>query len=108
MLAARKAARLYLQQLARAPAVTPRARSEAGEAKKILARWRSYRLQAFGITEERRRVIYLNFVTPVADTRRSWSDNEIYNVSDGGTQFWQAVFDPRVGKILWHQANGLG
>ena len=103
VLAARGAARAALRRTAK------RSRDgQAGDAREILQRWHSYRVQACGLTEKQRRIIYLNFVTPDSPLDTEWKRNEMLDVKDGGFYFWQAKYDPSTGTIISWQANGLG
>jgi hypothetical protein len=103
VLAARDAARLALRRVAK------RNRDRrATDARDILQRWHGYRLQACGLTENHRRIIYLNFITPESPADAQWKRNELVDVSDGGFYFWQAKYDPATGMIISWQANGLG
>jgi hypothetical protein len=103
VLAARDAARLALRRVAK------RNRNrQATDARDILQRWDGYRVQACGLTENHRRIIYLNFITPDSPSDTQWKRNELLDVSDGGFYFWQAKYDPATDVIVSWQANGLG
>jgi hypothetical protein len=75
---------------------------DAGE---ILQQWNSYRLQAWGYTKHHKKLIRLSFLT-VDQLHADWR-HELVVVSDGGSAFWQADYDPASGKIVWWQANAV-
>jgi hypothetical protein len=103
VLAARDGAQVTLRRTAK------RGRDrEAREARDILQHWHGYCLQACGVTENHRRIIYLNFVTPDSLSDTQWKRNELLNVKDGDFYFWQAKYDRARGAIISWQANGPG
>jgi hypothetical protein len=103
VLAARDAARQTLRRVAKR-----RGDRQARDARDILQHWEGYRLQACGLTQSRRRIIYLNFITPDSPSDTQWKRNELLDVSDGGFFFWQAKYDPATSAIIHWLANGLG
>lgn len=76
------------------------------DARDITHHWKSYRLQAWGYTKHQKKLIRLNFFSIDALRDTNWRQ-ELVVVSDGGSAFWQADYDPATGKILWWQANGV-
>jgi hypothetical protein len=80
---------------------------QARDARDILEHWHGYRLQACGLTQDHRRIVYLNFITPDSSSDTEWKRNALLEVSDGGFYFWQAKYDPATGKIISWQANGV-
>jgi hypothetical protein len=75
------------------------------DAREIVQRWNTYRLQAWGYTKHHKKLIHLSFLT-LDQMHVDWR-HELVVVSDGGSAFWQAEYDPTSGKILWWQANGV-
>jgi hypothetical protein len=73
----------------------------------VLNHWAGYRLQAYGITQNHKRIIRLSFLTPRTPDDARWRQNELFLVSDGGAAYWQADYDPISHSILWWQANGV-
>jgi len=102
VLAAQQAARDTLRRVAKQTH-----HRQARDARDILEHWHGYRLQACGLTQDHRRIIYLNFITPDSSSDTDWKHNALLEVSDGGFYFWQAKYDPTTGKIISWQANGL-
>ena len=104
VLAGREAARAAVQHAAQDSRLANRPGGRRDVARKILAQWRQYRLQACGLTDHRRRVVYLSFVTPGAYIQ--WKRNEMVSISDGWFYYWQAWYDPVSKRIIEWQANG--
>ena len=76
------------------------------DARDILHHWNSYRVQAWGYTKHRKKLIRLSFLSVDALRDTNWRQDLVV-VSDGGSAFWQADYDPVTGKILWWQANAV-
>ena len=76
------------------------------DAKDILRDWNLYRLQAWGYTKHHKKLIRLSFLSPDVLRDTDWR-HQLVVVSDGGSAYWQADYDPATGKILWWQANGV-
>ena len=76
------------------------------DAKDILRDWNSYRVQAWGYTKRHKKIIRLSFLSPDALRDTDWR-HQLVVVSDGGSAYWQADYDPATGKILWWQANAV-
>jgi hypothetical protein len=107
VLVARAAARDTLQKLTKYQ-IKPTVDWELGYARDILRKWQGYRLQVCGFTHDHRRIIYLNFVTPQSSADDEWKRNELLEVSDGDSLYWQAKYDPAKNKIVWWMPNGPG
>ena len=76
------------------------------DAKDILRNWNSYRLQAWGYTKHHKKLIRLSFLRPDVLRDTDWR-HQLVVVSDGGSAYWQADYDPATEKILWWQANAV-
>ncbi len=107
VLVARAAARDTLQKLSQ-HRTKPTVYWELGYARDILRKWQGYRLQACGLTQDHRRIIYLNFLTPDSPSDGQWKRNELLEVSDGDSNYWQAKYDPGKKTIVWWMSNGPG
>src|ERR1700676_4525056 len=103
VIAARDAARLRINRDAKTLRPVGLDESRLRDARDILAHWPSYRLQAWGYTKHHKKLIRLSFLTLGHWDGMSWR-RELISVSDGGSAFWQADYDPSTGKILWWQA----
>ncbi len=77
------------------------------EVRYVLNHWAGYRLQAYGITQDHKRIIRLSFLTPHAPDDGRWRQNEPFLVCDGWAAYWQADYDPASGVILRWQTNGV-
>ena len=107
VLVARAAARDTLTKLAE-HRTKPTVDWELGYARDILRKWQGYRLQACGLTQEHRRIIYLNFVTPNSASDHRWKRNALLEVSDGDSNYWRAKYDPAKHAIISWMPNGPG
>jgi hypothetical protein len=106
VLAAREAARQRIAQDAKALPPVGRNEWRLRDARDILQHWNSYRLQAWGYTKHHKKLIRLSFLTMDQMRDTDWR-HELVVLSDGGSAFWQADYDPASGKILWWEANAV-
>ena len=72
----------------------------------ILREWNVYRMQAYGVTHSGRHMIHLCFLTPEHPDDGSWK-HDLLMISDGGSAYWDAEYDPTSGKILWWQTHAV-
>lgn len=79
--------------------------------KQILANKKGYRVQFWGITKNGKNGIYCNFFPAVAkgygtdDIFSRWRIEKI-EVDDGGSSFWQVIYDPQTNSVLEFSCNG--
>jgi len=107
VLAGRGAARRHLEKLARTMRPVGDAKWRLEEVRYVLNHWKGYRLQAYGITQNRKQIVRLSFLIPHAPDNARWRQNELYLVCDGWAAYWHADYDPSTGVILWWQTNGV-
>ena len=107
VLAGRAAAKRHLERLASNIRPVGDGKWRLEEVHHILTQWGTYKLQAYGATENNKKVVRLSFLTTFPPDDGRWRTNELYLVCDGGAAFWQADFDPVTGIIVSWQANGV-
>jgi len=107
VLEGRAAARRHLESLAKTMRPVGDAKWRLEEVRYVLNHWAGYRLQAYGITQNHKRIIRLSFLIPHTPDDTRWRQNELFLICDGWAAYWHADYDPATGVILSWQTNGV-
>ena len=79
------------------------------EIQKILQNTKGYRVQAWGVVQDGKRRIHLNFFpAPPAsgeDHHSYWTKKQVM-VCDGGFYYWEAEIDLATGQVVVFRSNG--
>jgi len=79
------------------------------EIQKILQNTKGYRVQAWGVIQDGKRRIHLNFFpappTSGEDHHSYWTKQQVM-VCDGGFYYWEAEIDLASGQVVIFRANG--
>jgi len=79
--------------------------SKHPQASRIRNRISSYKRQYVGYLEDKRRLVYVNALSGDYTGRNEKWRHEYIWVKDGGSNFFQAIYDYNSGRIEWFHVN---